>query len=230
MATNPFEETARAGGQRGYTAPSRSYNEPPSERVWEPSRRDEPTVTTGGERQYIKSPILKRDDEIYGPSVPEGFRSKDWVPRFRSKLEYENWKMLKKAQERMQRVKSWLDPFIADEDIKYEWSGILGPAWGSLSIDPIEGEESLIGAAGLNVGPFSTIYEGGPGTDEMIDLIARVGPFRADYNLPTDVGALQGGIDFGPFNIMGGIDTLKNKQLALQLGLEFSKGGIVNLL
>ena len=64
----------------------------------------------------------------------------------------------------------------------------------------------------------------------MIDLVGNLGPISAYYSPTTDYGALQGGLNFGPLNISGGIDTLKNKQLALQLGLEFSKGGIVNLL
>ena len=231
MAKNPFEETATAGGQRGYTAPSRSYNEPPSERVWEPSRRDEPTVTTGGEREYIRSPILKRNGDVQGPPLPPGFLSKHIIPRFRSTREFEKWKAFQKRKEDLRRNYELLRPFLTeDEDITQELSAWYGPLSGSVSVDPTVGLESLIGTTGLNLGPFSGRYTGGPGTNEMIDLAAGVGPVSAYYSPTTDYGTLQGGMNFGPFSIGGGIDTLKNKQLALQLGLEFSKGGIVNLL
>ena len=214
MAKNPFEETATAGGQRGYTAPSRQERVNPFE---------ETGNLPGGAydtREYIKSPILKPTGDVQGPSLP---------PELRILRDFKKLDALQKARERMRKVKSWIDPFIDDDSSALEWSGILGPAWGSLSIDPIEGKESLIGAAGFNVGPFSGHYTGGPGTNEMIDLFGNLGPVNAYYSPTTEYGALLGGMDLGPVSIMGDIDTLKNKNLAIQLGLEFSKGGLATM-
>ena len=224
MAQNPFEETATAGGQRGYTAPSRQERINPFE---------ETGHVPGGAydtREYIKSPILKSTGDVQGPLLPPGFLSKHIIPRFRSTREFKKWKALQKAKEQMRRNYKLLEPFLVDdEDTRIDW-GWHGPLSGSVSMDPTVGLESLIGTAGLNIGPFSGQYTGGPGTNEMIDLAAGVGPVSAYYSPTTDYGALHGGIDFGNFGISGDIDTRKNKQLAIQLGLEFSKGGIVNLL
>ena len=181
-------------------------------------------------REYIKSPILKSTGDVQGPSLPEGFLSKHFIPRFRSTREFKKWEALQKAKERMKRNYELLEPFLVDdEDTRQEFSAWYGPASGSVSMDPTVGLESLIGTAGLNIGPFSGQYTGGPGTNEMIDLAAGVGPVSAYYSPTTDYGALQGGIDFGPFNISGGIDTLKNKNLGINLGLEFSKGGLATM-
>jgi len=212
-----------AGGVVHHTAPSRQERVNPFE---------ETGHLPGGAydtREYIKSPILKPTGDVQGPSLPEEFRSKNWIPELRILRDFKKLDALQKARERMRKVKSWIDPFIDDDSSALEWSGILGPAWGSLSIDPLEGKESLIGAAGFNVGPFSGQYTGGPGTDEMIDVITNVGPVNAYYSPTTEYGALQGGMDLGPVSIMGGIDTLKNKNLAIQLGLEFSKGGLATM-
>jgi hypothetical protein len=182
-------------------------------------------------REYIKSPILKSTGDVQGPSLPEAFLSKHfWSNRDKLTREIKKWEALQKAKEQMKRNYELLEPFLVDdEDTRQEFSAWYGPASGSVSMDPTVGLESLIGRAGLNIGPFSGQYTGGPGTNEMIDLAAGVGPVSAYYSPTTEYGALQGGIDFGPFNISGGIDTLKNKNLGINLGLEFAKGGLATM-
>ena len=90
---------------------------------------------------------------------------------------FKKWEALQKSKERMKRNYELLEPFLVDdEDTRQEFRhGMAQP------VDPLvwirQLEESLIGKAGLNIGPFSGQYTG------------------------TD----QGGIDFGPLNISGGI-------------------------
>ena len=214
-----------AGGVVTHTAPPRQERVNPFE---------ETGHLPGGAydtREYIKSPILKSTGDVQGPSLPEGFLSKHFIPRFRSTREFKKWEALQKAKERMKRNYELLEPFLVDdEDTRQEFSAWYGPASGSVSMDPTVGLESLIGTAGLNIGPFSGQYTGGPGTNEMIDLAAGVGPVSAYYSPTTEYGALQGGIDFGPLNISGGIDTLRNKFLQLMYSRQFANGGIVDLI
>ena len=220
-----------AGGVVQHTAPSRQERVNPFE---------ETGHLPGGAydtREYIKSPILKstgdvevKSDQWQGPSLPPGSLSKKILKIQKATREFKKWEALQKAKERIKRNYELLEPFLVDdEDTRQEFSAWYGPASGSVSMDPTVGLESLIGTAGLNIGPFSGQYTGGPGTNEMIDLVGNLGPVNAYYSPTTEYGALQGGIDLGPFNIGGGIDTLKNKNLGINLGLEFAKGGLATM-
>jgi len=124
MARNPFEETATAGGQRGYTTPSRSYNEPPSERVWDPSRRDEPTITTGGGDnieavlESHRGPYIPPTREAFGPPLPEGFRSRNWHPMFNTMDEIKEWKKMQEKErrrEKRRREEELLEALLLEE-------------------------------------------------------------------------------------------------------------------
>jgi len=258
MARNPFEETARAGGQPGYTTPSRSYNEPPSERVWDPSRIDEPTITTGGGDnieailESHRGPYIPPTREAFEPPLPEGFRSRNWHPMFNTMNEMKEWEKMREKErrrEKRRREEELLEALLLEEGdkIRHGLSGWYGPdafkASGNISYEPFSENplESVMGKGRLEANPFgspinlSAEYTIGPGvSSDLLDLTAGAGLERGGvygtYNPLTDYGMLGGELNIGDFDIAGGLGSDQQNFLNFMYSKQYSKGGIVDLL